>query len=99
MNLLYQIEKIYWHMVDTNEVDWELIYKLEDETDAKQVRNLIDYCTSNLPRNHKMPGNIYYTLCGIGNYIKEHNHITPKQFRFVMANLAGYWTELLLVHH
>jgi hypothetical protein len=94
MSVLYQIEKLHYYMIDHGEVNWNLIDDLDDTISPKDVKKLIDYFILKLPRNHNVPGKVYETLCGIGDYSSQHNSISSKQFKYVFANIAAYWNEM-----
>jgi hypothetical protein len=96
MSLLNQIERLHYHLLDHNEIDWDLIEDLivNEDISAQSLKKLIDYFVRNLSNNHIVPGKIYQTLCGIGDFCSIEDHYTSKQFRFVYANLATYYDQI-----
>ena len=96
MDLLYTVERLHYHLKETNEINWEYVTELHMECDVspRDMRKLIDYFLVNLSHNHQVPGKVYETLSGIGDYVRIHNDITSRQMNYVFANIATHLDQL-----
>ena len=87
-DLIYKIEVISLN----DDVNWN---KMDDIfKDYREVIDAIDYFLLHLTINHKLPGNVYNKLTGIGDNIRKERNFTQKQARYVVLALASYWSEI-----
>jgi hypothetical protein len=91
--MFYEIELLKY-INDEKEIfkQCELIKK---QMSPHELRIHIDYFLRNLNRHHNLPGSAYYTLSGIGNWIRENNFYTDRQFLFSVLTMSDYFEEIL----
>lgn len=71
------------------------LWKLVDQVfqNDQEVLISIDYFLAHLTDNHDIPGNVWYKLTGIGDWIRQGIITTQKQERFVVMSLIAYWDQ------
>jgi len=93
MNLLYEIESLRY-LKEEQEI-WDKIDHIEMNLNPKDLMKAIDYFVLHLSPEHNLSGKTYQTLCGIGNWSKENNHLTHKQIVFALMSMADHWDQLI----
>jgi hypothetical protein len=93
MNLLYEIESLRY--LNEEQEIWDKIDQIEMNLNPKDLMKAIDYFISHLSPEHNLSGKTYETLCGIGNWDRENNHLTHKQIIFAVMSMADNWNQLI----
>ena len=72
----------------------ELLDYIEVMETPNQVIRAIDYFIGHLREDHQVPGKVWYTLNGIGDWAKQHGFVSDKQFSYVYYQIQQYHDEL-----
>jgi hypothetical protein len=91
MKLLDEIEYLRFDILK-DEIDWNIISDLDFT--PKDLQKAIDLFLTSLISNHQLPGNDYYKLQGIAQWIQQNDNATPKQKRYAILAMACYWDQL-----
>lgn len=66
----------------------DLYYR--DILTQKDIIRISRYFVNNIPRNHKINGNVWMTVCGIIHWYDEHNNsMTDAQAIYLVANVKN----------
>lgn len=90
--MFYEIEKLYYMISDTSEVDW--VYIDELDISPQRLVKLIDQFLLSLLSDHSLDGKNWYKLQSIAHWIREDNILTDRQRRYALITMALNWNEL-----
>lgn len=90
--MLYEIEKLYYMISDTSEVDW--VYVDEIDISPQRLVKIIDYFLLSLLSEHNLSGSDWYKLQGVAQWIKQGKLLTDRQRRYAILTMAMNWDQL-----
>ena len=90
--MLYEIEKLYYMISDTSEVDW--VYVDEIDISPQRLVKIIDHFLLSLLSEHNLSGSDWYKLQGVAQRIREDKLLTDRQRRYAIVTMAMHWNEL-----
>lgn len=77
--------------LNENELTWDQVNSVL--IDDNQTLKYLDYFIRHLSPNHQLPGKVFETFCGIGDWIREGKSTTEKQRQYIVLNSIAYWNE------
>lgn len=89
------IAKIDSLSLDINDLPEHELWPRIDSVFANkyEVLESIDYFISHISSDHIIPGKVWHTLIGIGEWIRDSKPLTQTQERYVVMSLAAYWDQ------
>ena len=80
----------------------DALYEIETWTESYdplpftdlQLYQLADYFLRNLDRHHSVPGAVYRQIQGEMSWYYDHDHLTPRQRRWMMHTLKQHMGDL-----
>jgi len=84
------IDHLYWN---NDILTWELLSEIKKQMNPHDLMMGIDSFLLNLKPDHELPGNDWYKLQGIANWIREENPLTPKQFNYSILTITSNWRQ------
>lgn len=93
MNIFGLIETCY---LERSQLNDQIRSQVCNEIRDRDLIRVALYLIDNLSRRNRMPGNEHTTVCGIIDWHREYQEITPRQKYFLFNAVVNNWEYLRL---